>query len=219
MLLRKRDALQISDDLTLDTIEQIDLDKLHMAAKINLSQWREDLQKYIAFKIGRDATNVTNYFSEFIGCESITEAKIDTETLVRACSRFANEIQLANEDKINLKHFIYDTISEWERSGQQVSLSVLSTLIDNKWQLEEQNQGLFLRITQQLSLDDQLNIDKGSLRKLRRYSGKSSKITINFDNDALDDIVHFNSEERTLKINEIPADLLNQLLEEENEQI
>lgn len=90
----EKDTLRIKD-LSLDPVEGIDLDKLHMAARVNLSDWRANdplKTRYISFRVGKSSGGVTDYFSDFIGCQEYTVAKEDTADLIDITIEFAKTI-------------------------------------------------------------------------------------------------------------------------------
>ncbi|HYN76435.1 MAG TPA: nucleoid-associated protein [Lamprocystis sp. (in: g-proteobacteria)] len=60
VLLRMRQGISLSKDLSFTEVDELNLDTLHMAARINLSDWRAAAtERYIAFKIDRQARDVT----------------------------------------------------------------------------------------------------------------------------------------------------------------
>lgn len=216
VLLRKKQGLSLSADLSLAGIEQLDMDKLHMAARINLSHWQGSKSKrYIAFRIGRDAKDVTDYFAEFIGCEEYTQSKQDTQNLVSVTTKYCQQNRFDDSKTEEIKEFVFQRCEEWLKDDSPVYLDSLSTMLDE--QFKPENVGKFLEIAQSepYYLSNEVALDKKSLRKLVRYSVTTKKMSISFDNDLLNQTVFYNSEENALTIKELPAKLRDQLIKDE----
>ncbi|MCA6061817.1 nucleoid-associated protein [Thalassolituus sp. ST750PaO-4] len=213
VLLRKKFGLSLSDDLTLDEIEQLDLDKLHMAARINLSVWLAGgASKYISFRIGKSASDVTDYFSEFIGCEEYTRARVDTQNLVAVTKMFCSELGFDDVTSENVRSFVFDQCIKWMEDEVPVELDKLSSMLDSRYSPKEK--GVFLVIAQNepFQLTNELPIERSALRGLTRFKGSDKKISISFDTDLLNVSVFYNGKGELL-IKDVPAELKRQLEE------
>lgn len=215
VLLRKKHGLALSSDLTLDAIEQLDLDKLHMAARINLSAWKKgDSSKYIAFRIGRDAKDVTDYFSNFIGCEEFTRARVDTMNLIQVTNKYCESHHFSDEKTEQAKQFVYDQCLSWLDNNDPVLLENISNLLDNSFANQSQNlHGRFLEIAQNdpFFLNNEITIEKSALKGLTRYQGRNKGMFISFNSDLLNKKVFYDSSTGELKFLEIPNNLKAQL--------
>ncbi len=129
VLLRKKNSISISDQLNLEDIQEIDLEKIHMAARINLTAWTGGKnERYIAFKIGKDAKNVTDYFSKFIGCEEYTQAKEDTRNLIEITKKYCEENKFDHVKTEEIKQYVKNQCLEWGKEDKPVLLDKLSTM-------------------------------------------------------------------------------------------
>lgn len=217
VLLRKKEALRIRN-LSLDPIEEIDLEKLHMAARLNLSDWLENdpmKNRYISFRVGRASDGVTDYFSDFIGCQEYTVAKEDTANLIKITSDYCKSHNLSEKKFGTAKTEVYDKCSQWKAEDKPIYLSKISELLDNVFSIEGEEAGKFLQIAQNepYLLNDEIKIDKGVLGNLIRYRGNNSKMNISFDSDLLNETVIFDPDTGVLEFREIPEKLKNQLLQ------
>jgi nucleoid-associated protein len=213
VLLRKKFGLSLSDDLTLDEIEELDLDKLHMAARINLSAWKSrSSEKYISFRIGKDAKDVTDYFSEFIGCVEYTRAKVDTQNLVSVTKRFCSELGLSDNKSEEIKNFVFDQCISWLEEEVPVHLDQLSKILDSKLALEDSGRFLELAQGDPYFLTNEIPVEKRILKGLKRYIGRDSKLSISFDSDLLNVSIFYDGE-NGLRITNIPSGLKDQLRE------
>lgn len=215
VLLRKKNGLSLSRDLSLAEVEELDLDKLHMAARINLSAWLEGSSaKYVAFRVGRSAKEVTDYFSSFIGCEEYTRARIDTQNLVQVTKRYCVSNGFSDERAEEVKQFVYEQCCGWLDSGNLVLLENISSIVDSRFQPEEQ--GVFLQIAQDdpFLLNNEILVERSALRGLTRYAGKTRKMSISFDSDLLNVSVFYNKEAGEVRFTDLPPSLERQLLVE-----
>ncbi len=73
-VLNRIDGINASKDLDLSSATIIDLNRLHLGASINLTDWDEGLStRYIKFKTGR-SVEMRDYFESFIGCQRDKQA-------------------------------------------------------------------------------------------------------------------------------------------------
>lgn len=215
VILRKKNALQIKD-LSLDEIEEIDLDKLHMAARVNLTQWKANdplTDRYIAFKIGRTTAEVTGYFREFIGCSETIKATKDTNNLVAVTVKYCLNHGFDDNKTENAKREVEEVCLKWLEEGRSVYVDNISNFLDNIYIDKEEDKGAFLEIAQNepYNLNNQISIDRNALRKLRRYKGFSKKVSISFDSDLLGKTIKFDKSDKSLTFTDLPEDLLEQL--------
>ena len=217
VMLREKTAMRI-DALELEEFDSVDLDKLHMAARINLTKWTENKDitgRYISFKIGREAKKVTDYFAKFIGCEEFTESRDDTRILISAVNAYC-EHHGFNSDKIEkVKSAVFDQIVEWKNEGRtSLQLDGLSNVIDATFLSEdelENNKNQLLSIAQNdpFNLNNDITPDSRELRKLKRYSGKNKNMTISFASELLNTSIFY--DDGVLTINDVPDSLKEQL--------
>jgi len=214
VLLRKKHGLALND-LTLDEIERLDLDKLHMAARINLSTWKNgSSSKYIAFKVGRDAKGVTDYFSLFIGCEEQTQSRVDTANLIEATKQYCIGHNLSAEKTETVKQFVYDQCVSWKDEEQPVLLDNLSTLLDTSFAIDKPDEhGKFLEISQSAPflLNNEIIIHKDALKGLTRYKGNNTKMRLSFDSELLGETVIYDKSTGYLEFRDIPSNLKAEL--------
>lgn len=214
VLLRNKDGLQLSTDLSLDTIKELDLDTLHMAARINLTKWQSgESNKFISFKIGQKVKDVTDYFSNFIGCEEFTQAKFDTKNLNNAIleyCRFHNFNRETTEEarQIVQKHCIQLLFEE-----KPASIIRLSNLLDSHYNPEIGNKYLEICQSEPYNLTNEFALDRSTVKGFSRIRGSSLKLSISFESELLNKSVFFDRSNKSLTINELPEDLILQLEE------
>ncbi|UHD14598.1 nucleoid-associated protein [Thiocapsa bogorovii] len=216
VMLRMRQGISLGADLSFAEVEELNLDTLHMAGRINLTEWRGGAsERYIAFKIGRQARDVTQYFSDFIGCREYTAAKLDTRHLVEATKTFCERRYLSEAESVSAKRAVSELCRERIENEQPVLIEDISNLLDARFPPSDEDQrGMLLAIAQdEYGLTNRLSaVDKNALRSLVRYQGKTRQLSISFDADLLEQgVVQFDPASKQLTIKELPESLLADL--------
>ncbi len=69
-LLHHSEGVAVTEQLDVTPSRHLDLGQLHLAARINVSEWQNNKQskQYISFIKGKNGKKVSEYFRDFIGC-------------------------------------------------------------------------------------------------------------------------------------------------------
>lgn len=200
------------DKLSFAAVDRLDLDKLHLAARIRLTDWADEVlrDRYISFRVGTKS-EMRGYFQDFIGCEEYTQARTETKNLIQVISDICDEIYNKRFDKIaEIKELARAYCTENKDEEGKVSLDALGKHLfpehDNK--LLEVAQG------EKYKLSERVSIDKSSLSSLRRLSGKTKRMSISFDESLLNEN-KITFVDDVLCFHEIPQDLKTELQKRE----
>src|SRR3989338_1949801 len=70
-LLHHSEGVAVTDSLDVQEAKHLDLSQLHMAARINMSEWKNNAssKQYISFIKGKNGKKGSEYFRDFIGCQ------------------------------------------------------------------------------------------------------------------------------------------------------
>ena len=216
-ILQRSDAYNADDEnLELESSEVIDLDRLHLGATVNLTDWAEGSSKrYIKFKAGL-AKDVRDYFEEYIGCQRDKSlATCETKFLKEALTTYASEtLKLDNDQqqaKLDLAHAY---IREKMELGEDISLSSLA-----KHVFPEHNEDFVLQATSNYSLGETISIDNKVLQTFKRISGRNKDISISFNRDLLGKSINYvpkkdSEKSGKLVIDSLPESLEKAILEE-----
>ncbi len=214
ILLRKKKGLVFNSNLDLDEIESIDLDKIHMAARVNLSAWRKgETKKYISFRIGANAKTVTNYFSKFIGCEEYTQSRVDTKVLKEVIREYCTHHEFDASDTEKATQYVVNECTKCLDEERPFLLDKMSEKLDVIFDPLEK--GVFLSKAQEepRSLNNEINPDRRELNAFSRYKGNDKTMSISFDIGLLDREVSYypESDSAILTFEKIPVGLKAQL--------
>src|SRR5690606_2357537 len=98
-LLHHSECVAVTEALGVAPSRHQDLGQLHMAARINCSEWRNNKasKQYISFIKGKGGKKVSDYFRDFIGCQEGVDAPSETRTLLKAFSDYVESEDLPEE--------------------------------------------------------------------------------------------------------------------------
>ncbi len=79
-LLHHSEGVAVNESLEVTPSRHLDLGQLHLAARINISEWRNNKQskQYISFIKGKGGKKVSDYFRDFIGCQEGVDSPSET---------------------------------------------------------------------------------------------------------------------------------------------
>lgn len=208
-LLHHSEGVAVTDSLDVTPSRHLDLGQLHLAARINLSEWRNNKtsRQYISFIKGKGGKKVSEYFREFIGCQEGVDAPSETRTLLKAFSDFVESEDLAEEQAREKTEALVDYASSQARRGEPIALEELSELID-----EEHPRAFFEHIrNQDYGLAPEIPADKRTLNQFRRFTGRAEGLSISFEAHLLGSQIEYDESSDTLIIRQLPSKLKDQL--------
>ncbi|MCG9556027.1 nucleoid-associated protein [Vibrio kanaloae] len=211
-VLNRIDGINASKDLNLSSATIIDLNRLHLGAAINLTDWEEGLSsRYIKFKTGR-SVEMRDYFESFIGCQRDKQAASrETTALKSAIKTYSSELGLdsdATQSKLDSAHSF---IQEQQKAGKEVVL----THVANAVFPDSTDDFLAVARNDDHQLSEQVAISSAELKRYVRLSGRGKGVSISFDNDLFGKTVTYEDEQ--LIFSEIPETLKQSILDLQRE--
>ena len=208
-LLHHSDGVAVTDQLELASAKHLDLSQLHLAARINLSEWRNNptSKQYISFIKGKNGKKVSEYFKDFIGCQEGVDAPTETRTLLKAFSDFVESEDLAEEQAREKTDVLVEYATTQARAGQPITLNELSELIDG-----ERPQAFYDHIrNKDYGLAPEIPADKRTLNQFRRFTGRAEGLSISFESHLLGSKIEYDEASDVLIIRQVPTQLKDQL--------
>lgn len=211
-VLNRIDGINASKDLDLSSSTIIDLNRLHLGASINITDWDEGLSsRYIKFKTGR-SVEMRDYFESFIGCQRDKQAATrETCALKTAIKTYSSELGLdsdATQSKLDSAHSF---IQEQQKAGKEVLL----THVANAVFPDSTDDFLAVARNDEHQLSEQIAISTAELKRYVRLSGRGKGVSISFDNDLLGKTVTF--EDDQLIFSDIPETLKQSIIDLQQE--
>lgn len=208
-LLHHSEGVTVTEALDVAPAKHLDLGQLHLAARINLSEWQHNRQskQYISFIKGKNGKKVSDYFRDFIGCQEGVDAPSETRTLLKAFSDFVEQEDLAEEQAREKTQTLVDYASTQARLGEPITVEELSGLLD-----EDKPRAFYDHIrNSDYGLAPEIPPDKRTLNQFRRFTGRAEGLSISFEAHLLGSRVEYDETTDTLTIRQVPTQLKDQL--------
>ncbi|WP_462381662.1 nucleoid-associated protein YejK [Pseudomonas sp. Marseille-QA0892] len=208
-LLHHSEGVAVTDSLDVTPAKHLDLSQLHLAARINLSEWQNNKQsrQYISFIKGKGGKKVSDYFRDFIGCQEGVDAPSETRTLLKAFSDFVESEDMPETQAKAKTDTLVDYASTQARLGEPMTLDELSSLLD-----EERPKAFYDHIrNKDYGLAPEIPPDKRTLNQFRRFTGRAEGLSISFEAHLLGSKIEYDEQQDVLIIRQVPTQLKDQL--------
>ncbi|SDZ27855.1 nucleoid-associated protein YejK [Pseudomonas sp. NFIX28] len=208
-LVQETDAVTMTEELSLMTVKRLDLDHIRLAARINLSEWKNNpkSRQYISYIKGKNGRKANDYFRDFIGCQEGIDGPGETRTLLKAFSDFVEGEDLPEESAREKTLALVSYSTAQTKLGEPVNLEELSELID-----EERPKAFYDHIrNKDYGLSPAIPIDNRTINQYRRFTGRAEGMSISFEAHLLGERVEFDQISASLTIKNLPTQLVDQL--------
>lgn len=208
-LLHHSEGVAVTKDLDVTPSRHLDLGQLHLAARINVSEWQNNRQskQYISFIKGKNGKKVSDYFRDFIGCQEGVDGPGETRTLLKAFSDYVESEDLPEDATREKTKALVDYATSQTRMGEPVELEELSGLID-----EDRPRAFYEHIrNKDYGLSPEIPADKRTLNQFRRFTGRAEGLSISFEAHLLGSKIEYDEAAGTLIIKGLPTQLTDQL--------
>ncbi|AUZ46580.1 nucleoid-associated protein YejK [Pseudomonas orientalis] len=208
-LVQETEAVTMTEELHLMTVKRLDLDHIRLAARINISEWQNNPRslQYISYLKGKQGRKFNEYFRDFIGCQEGIDGPSETRTLLKAFSDFVESEDLSEESACEKTATLVNYSMAQAKIGEPITLDELSGMIDED---RPKNFYDFIK-AKDYGLSDTLPLDKKTLNKFRRFTGRTEGMSISFDAHLLGDKIEFDQAGGTLTLRNLPTQLTDQL--------
>ncbi len=133
--INNKDGYNLSEELTIKQILNLDLSKLDVAAQINLSKWEkytgkedDNVKTYLSFIKGKK--NLSDYFLDFIGCADKSTNTNFSQAMVKALIDFLNSKGFSTDEVRGKKKIVFDYCNTCIKEKREVLLSQISYMLD-----------------------------------------------------------------------------------------
>nr|WP_100548003.1 MULTISPECIES: nucleoid-associated protein YejK [unclassified Pseudomonas] len=208
-LLHHSEGVAVTDALDVTPAKHLDLSQLHLAARINISEWQNNKQskQYISFIKGKNGKKVSDYFRDFIGCQEGIDGPGETRTLLKAFSDFVESEDLPEEQAREKTKTLVGYASGQAKLGEPITLEELSGLID-----EERPKAFYEHIrNKDYGMAPEFPADKRTLSQFQRFTGRAEGLSISFEAHLLGSKIEYDEGRDMLIIRQLPTQLKDQL--------
>jgi nucleoid-associated protein len=192
----------------------LDVKGFRLAGRVDLSQWAAGGDKYLSFLKGKGQDRVSDYFKQFLGCDSTVAAILETQNLIVALEAFATSTEM---DEATKDSFLRSAYTICKRYAEQETPFEIEIFANELWPHAPGSLADSLAEAD-LNISDGFVPDKRPLKKLVKFFGKTSNWRIEFDRKAISHgQIVFDPNAGTLTISDLPSELLSRLTEEYDE--
>lgn len=218
-LVRNRPTISLDNELHPTQIDEVDLDKLHQAAKINLTNYRKGKDSYLSFIGSKEKGDVSQYFAETFGCTSATPSKKATGDLIKAAKEFCSE----NGMKEQQEQIVEDVVSYMNRQRsekQSAQLPDVEQIFDQYIPPEQAETltGTFGKFanSDRYQVSHEFQPHRHTLNAVTKVKAKADNWQLDFAKRAVGPAnsgqeIEFDEASQTLTIRRIPSKVVEQL--------
>ena len=208
-LLHHREGVTVGEALEVTPTKHLDFGQLHLAARINLSEWRNNAKsrQYVSYLKGKQGRKVSEYFRDFVGVQEGIDGPGETRTLLKAFSDYVESEDLAEDQARWKTATLLDYATAQAKIGEAISLEELSGVID-----EERPKAFYDHIrNKDYGLSPEIPADKRTLNQFRRFTGRTDGLSISFEARLLGGVIEHDEARDILIIRQLPHALKEQL--------
>ena len=210
-LLDTKEHVEVNNRLQLTVASHLDLAKMQLAARIDLSQYQAapELNRYISFIKGRVGRKISDFFMAFLGCAEEVDIKQQNKLLLDQVEDYMTQESFEPEEKMQKREELSSYYKEQIESGEEIEVKEIARTLA----MDDQKQD-FHAFTQQSdeSLEDSFQGDKSAIKTLKKFTGQGGGVSISFERKMLGERVIYQPDSDTLMIKGIPPNLKDQLL-------
>lgn len=194
---------------TLEDVTHLDIDGYRFAGRINITSWQKGEDRYLGFLKGKG--QVSEYFKQFLGCDTTVQRRIETANFVAALEDFWKETGITADKRAELSAKAADICGRYARNEEEIDFSAFANELtpDDPTPLVEH------LANPDFTLSDGFVPDRRALRGLIAFKGKTQDWAIEFDRRALQaGRIRYDSTANTLTLSGVPDDLAADLRHE-----
>ncbi len=182
-----------------------------VAGRIDMTNWQAGGERYLSFIKGRGQDKVSDYFKAFLGCDNSVAAATETNTLLNGLEYFSSQQSMDDVAKDAFLNRAFDICNRLANEDEPLDIQIFS----NELWPNAPEELVEVLSNPDLQLSEGFVPDKRVLRRLVKFSGRTSLWKIEFNRTALNKrLIIFNEEDETLTITNLPEDLKDRLHKE-----
>lgn len=224
-IIKERGALMLSANFEPTEIIEMDLSKLHQAARINLTRYSDFLagpdeaedddtdRTYLSFINRSSRQEAASYFVDALGCEKgISSAKATTAVIV-AVNKYVKSVPQTKALASTARLAVIDYMTA-QPEGASITLDTIVTVVEHAVGVDlcPHLEGLREALnSEQYKIPNEFTINRKTLSTYSRIKAKADNWQISFENGALgtqDSDIIYNRAEHSLKLMHLPDDLV-----------
>lgn len=226
-MLKKKAGIQLSESLVPETVQELDLNSLHQAARINFAKYgafksataegRAEIN-YLSFVSPSTNKSTAGYFIRALGCAKGTASSKATATVISESSDFFKHEPELKEFRIQFKDELTTYLEKCADLGQSATLSHVESIArkyfpsDDLHKADVYAEELYSRLnSEKNAIPNEFPVSRITLKKFTHIKYKTDNWDVNFDVTALGETanaeIQYVSAKRQLIIRDLPAEM------------
>lgn len=203
-LVNDKTSAALTAQYGLNEVTHLDLDGYRFAGRIDITRWQAKHDRYIDFLKGRG--DVSDYFKDFLGCESAIKAVVETGRFVDALHTFMESQSMTSQEKTKFLKKAVDICDTLSKAKHEIEFETVSN------ELWPKAPKLLVAALADAKVSEGFVPDRRAARALNTYKADTGLYSIEVTREALTDkTVVFNPKEETLTFKHLPASLVASL--------
>lgn len=235
-MIKQREGIQLNDNLEPIGVKELDLSKLHQAARINIERYlahenadKEDKEQfsYLSFVSPRSNQSASGYFIKALGCSGGVAASRATDTACKEMSKFFRSKPELKDKAPDLKADVFSYLRECYSEQRAATINDLTSVArkhlpadydDEKRTLLEQELAEYLN-SENVQLPKEFRVHLATINKHAKVKIKAANWQIQFEKHALGDDenaeIWFDKVNSRLVINNLSAEIKSAITDRE----
>jgi len=236
-MIKKTPGLTLTEELEPEELEQLELSKLHQAARISFSKLADyeasqDEEKndlnYLSFISSVSSKSASGYFVTALGCAPGAASSRATDNLLRESKKFFRENEGLKPKREEFVNDLVGYLTRKENEGESVKLSEVGHIVTRHIpdDLADQADDLLGHYMTRLNSEEvavpaEFPVSKRVLNKYTRITGDGDSWKFSFEKSALGEDeaadIYYNRDDKSLTLTRIPQNMEEAILEALNE--
>lgn len=196
----------LTRDMDVQDIQHLDMDGFRFAGRVNMTGWAAGDPRYIGFLRGKG--DVSDYFKEFLGCDTTFQDREDTAGLVSALKQFAEDQGMDAQAK---GEFLGRAKSICDRSAKARE-ELEFTALANELVPADPDSLINVLTDPDRALNDRFVPNRRVLGSLVKFKAKTPLWSVEFEREALTGgNIIYDPDDNSLLIRGLPPELAEQL--------
>lgn len=232
-MIKKTPGLTLTARLEPEELEQLDLRRLHQAARISFSRLSDyeaaepDAKaelNYLSFISSTNTKSASGYFVTALGCAPGAAAVRATDNLLSESKRFFRENEDLKPKREEFVNALYEYLDGKEKDGESVKLSEVGHVVTRHIpdsvadRADEIVETYMARMnSEEVAIPVEFPVSRTALNKHTRITAKGNGWKFSFEKGALGEDeaadIYYNRAEESLTLTRLPPDMVDKILE------
>jgi len=217
-LVRNRVGISFNEDLNPTEVREVDLGKLHQAAKINISSYSLQKDSYLSFMGGKDKADAA-FFANAFGCTDVVPSKKSTSELIRAAQDFCSTNGMSDK-KEQVVEDVVSYLSAQRSDKQSANLSDVEHILNNHVPNDraEEITGTFSKFANgnEYSVSQEFQPHNHTLTAITQVKAKADNWSLDFSKKSLGAAgsgkdIEFDEQTNTIHLKRLPSRVIEQI--------